>query len=72
MQPIELSTQPMHAPAQRGPLPALTRPGLIICLATLAQLTANNAQAEDIIDACYNPPATQSPRDSIPQFERAS
>jgi hypothetical protein len=72
MQPIELSTPPLHLSTQRGPLPALTRPALIACLAAVAQLSANNAEADAIIDACYSPPLAQSPRDSIPQFERAS
>ena len=69
---IELSTQPVHLPTQRGSLPALTRPALIACLAAVARLSANNADADAIIDACYNPPLAQSPHDSIPPLERAS
>jgi hypothetical protein len=65
----QLTTQPQPL---RGPLPPLTRAKLIMCIAVVSQGLANNAEADAIIDACYNPPATQSPRDSMPQFERAS
>ena len=65
----QLSTQPQPL---RGPLPPLTRAKLIMCIAAISQGLANNADAGSIIDDCYNPPVTQSPRDSIPQFERAS
>jgi len=65
----QLTTQPQPL---RGPLPPLTRAKLIMCIAVVSQGLANNADPNGIIDACYNPPATQSPRDSIPQFERAS
>ena len=65
----QLTTQPQSL---RGPWPPLTRAKLIVCIAAISQGLANNADASAIIDDCYNPPATQSPRDSIPQFERAS
>jgi hypothetical protein len=65
----QLTTQPQSL---RGPLPPLTRAKLIMCIAVVSQGLANNADPNSIIDDCYSPPLAQSPRDSIPQFERAS
>jgi hypothetical protein len=69
MQTEQLTAQPL---SMRGTPPPLARARLIACIAVVSQGLVNNADADEIIAHCYNPPVAQLPHDSIPPIERAS